>query len=67
MPRLSLSDRQELIKLHSHPVGLSNREIDQKLKCNEKTVRLTVQNQNTHRDNLDLAVFCKLHTGKIIP
>ena len=46
MPRLSLSDRQELINLHLS--GLSNREIGRRLKCDEKTVRTTVKkHQNT--------------------
>ena len=46
MPRLSVSDRHELINLHLF--GLSNRKIGRRLKCDEKTVRMTVKkHQNT--------------------
>ena len=46
MPRLSVSDRHELINLHLS--GLSNRKIGHRLKCDEKTVRMTVKkHQNT--------------------
>ena len=41
MPRLSVSDRHELINLHLS--GLSNRKIGRRLKCDEKTVRMTVK------------------------
>ena len=46
MPRLSVSDRHELINLHLS--GLSNCKIGCRLKCDEKTVRMTVKkHQNT--------------------
>ena len=46
MPRLSISDRHELINLHLF--GLSNHEIGRRLKCDEKTVWMTVKkHQNT--------------------
>ena len=46
MPRLSVSNRHELINLHLS--GLSNRKIGSRLKCDEKTVRMTVKkHQNT--------------------
>ena len=41
MPRLSLNDDKELIKLRND--GLSNREIGRRLKCDEKSVRITGQ------------------------
>ena len=41
MPRVSLNDRKELIKLRN--AGLSNREIGRRLKCDVKTLRITVQ------------------------
>ena len=41
MPRLSVSDRNELINLHLS--GLSNRKIGRRLKCDEKTVQMTVK------------------------
>lgn len=41
MPRLSVDDRKELIRLHNE--GISNREIGRRLNCDEKTVRLTLQ------------------------
>ena len=46
MPRLSVSDRHELINLHLS--GLSNCKTGRRLKCDEKTVRMTVKkHQNT--------------------
>ena len=46
MPRLSVSDHHDLINLHLS--GLSNRKIGHRLKCDEKTVRMTVKkHQNT--------------------
>ena len=41
MPRLSIDNRKEIIKLHNE--GISNREIGRRLNCDEKTVRLTLQ------------------------
>ena len=51
MPRLSISDCHELINLHLS--GLSHRKIGRRLKCDEKTVRMTVkkhQNIGSVRD-----------------
>ena len=41
MPRLTLNDYKDIIKLRN--AGLSNREIGRRLKCVEKTVRITLQ------------------------
>ena len=48
MSRISVSDCHELINLHL--TGLSNCKIGHRLKCDEKTVRMTVKkHQNTGR------------------
>ena len=45
MPRLSVSDCHELINLHLF--GLSNRKIGCRLKCDEKTIWMTVKKHQT--------------------